>query len=219
MKQTKQYAYTNLGVNDRFPFHCSRCGKCCREVAGSVMAESLDLFRLARHLGQSTEAVMAQYTVPKMLSPGFPVLMLQTNGSDDACVFLKENCCSIQDAKPRICRMYPMNVDPGEDFQGVLIMDAYPHFHGEEHRAGDWLSENFTQEERGYLSLEYQFLKQIAPILNGIADRHKDEIVFHMLACRFLNFETAADFLPQYARNMARLKAELWRIAGEEGTK
>ncbi|MFR1480858.1 MAG: YkgJ family cysteine cluster protein [Hydrogeniiclostridium mannosilyticum] len=38
------------------------------------------------------------------------VFMLKTVGADDACIFLKDNRCTIHSVHPRACRTYPIAV-------------------------------------------------------------------------------------------------------------
>lgn len=40
----------SISPTDRVRFHCNRCGECCRHVEGSVLLDSLDGYRLAKHL-------------------------------------------------------------------------------------------------------------------------------------------------------------------------
>lgn len=35
---------------DRINFHCQLCGQCCRNLKDAVMVESLDAYRITRHL-------------------------------------------------------------------------------------------------------------------------------------------------------------------------
>ena len=82
-----------VNLSDRFPFKCRMCGACCRHVRESVPLESLDAFRLAKHLrdkGENVscvEDVLAAYAEPVLLSEnGYTVFMLKTVGADDACI-------------------------------------------------------------------------------------------------------------------------------------
>lgn len=100
-----------VGSKERFPFQCRRCGACCRHVKESVPLESLDAFRLARFLRdrgepiQCMDDVLAKYAIPVLLhESGYMVFMLSTVGPDAACVFLKDNKCTIHVAKPSITR-------------------------------------------------------------------------------------------------------------------
>lgn len=108
-----------VGSKEHFPFQCRQCGACCRHVKESVPLESLDAFRLAKYLRdrgepiQCMDDVLAKYAIPVLLhESGYMVFMLSTVGPDDACVFLKDNKCTIHVAKPRACRTYPISVGP-----------------------------------------------------------------------------------------------------------
>lgn len=89
---------------------------CCRHVKGSVVIEGLDAYRLARHLGMETADFMSQYTEPFILDDKlwYPIFSLRVKGNEDSCIFLKGTRCTVQEAKPRTCRLYPFWVEPNE---------------------------------------------------------------------------------------------------------
>ena len=115
------YGFQKVMPDDYFQFNCSRCGGCCRKVKDSIMVESLDLYRLARFLKMEMSDIILQYTDTTFLAWGFPVFMLKTTPPADACIFLKESRCSVQNAKPRACRLYPLGVGPDEDNPGTWL--------------------------------------------------------------------------------------------------
>lgn len=62
---------------------------------------------------RSIDDVLAAYAEPVLLhESGYLVFMLKTVGEDDACIFLKENKCTIHSVNPRACRTYPISVGP-----------------------------------------------------------------------------------------------------------
>lgn len=122
-----------VAPKEHFPFQCRQCGECCRHVKESVPLESLDAFRLARYLRdrgepiQCMDDVLAKYAIPVLLhESGYMVFMLSTVGPDDACIFLKDNKCTIHAAKPRACRTYPISVGPAEHggYEAYLSMSS-----------------------------------------------------------------------------------------------
>lgn len=128
-----------VAASDHFPFQCRRCGACCHHVSQSVPLEALDAFRLARYLRDRGEPinciddVLEKYTEPVLLhKSGYTVFMLRVVGPEDACIFLKDNCCTIHEVNPRACRTYPISVGP--DGHGgceqYLSMEQPQHFHG-----------------------------------------------------------------------------------------
>jgi Fe-S-cluster containining protein len=83
-------------------FKCTGCGKCCTGSPGYVFLSSTDLERLASHFSLSPEEFAANFTyrVDDKIS-----LIDQKDTSD--CIFLKNNQCSVYDARPVQCRTFP----------------------------------------------------------------------------------------------------------------
>ena len=77
-------------------YHCSCCGHCCRHIENCVMVESLDAYRMAKHLRNqhcgisSTDDVLLRYCEPMPLTDeGYPIYVLKTVGADATCIFLR----------------------------------------------------------------------------------------------------------------------------------
>lgn len=122
-----------IKTTDRFPFRCRQCGACCRRVRESVPLESLDVFRLAKFFRDSgakiwsIDDVLAEYAEPVLLhESGYLAFMLKTVGEDDACIFLKDNRCTIHDVNPRACRTYPISIGPNGkgDYEQFISVES-----------------------------------------------------------------------------------------------
>ena len=104
---------------DWVPFRCRLCGSCCRDLRGNLMPEQLDAHRLARFLRERGELEFMEdfytkYTYPDMLEGFFPIFLMNIAGPDDSCVFLENGRCSVYEARPRVCRLYPFTAFPGQ---------------------------------------------------------------------------------------------------------
>ena len=96
---------------DGIRFRCQGEGACCisRGKYGYVYLSFGDRKRLAAHLGLSTTAFTAKYTVKE---DGF----YQLKYDDKDCPFLKEQRCEVYAARPWQCRTWPFwpeNMDSG----------------------------------------------------------------------------------------------------------
>lgn len=78
---------------------CMSCANCCR-VATTQITER-DAERLARYLGLRLAEFLRDYTVESAV--GGRILKRNENG----CVFLEGNLCSVYDARPRTCELFP----------------------------------------------------------------------------------------------------------------
>jgi hypothetical protein len=93
-------------------FECTGCGACCRNhgEANYVFVKAPEIARLAKHLGLSDADFRARYTVR---------VGRQTSlaSSGTACIFLVENRCVVQAAKPDQCATWPFweeNIEKGK---------------------------------------------------------------------------------------------------------
>ena len=211
-----EHGYQKVSSGDYFSFDCDRCGDCCRNIKDSVMVECLDLYRLARFFGMEMSDVVLQYTNTAFLAWAFPVFMLKTKQHGDACIFLKASKCSVYQARPRTCRTYPLGVGPDDENPGewlnFIVSRKQHHFNGSRRLVGDWMSENFTPEDRAFVLADYNYTGELAKLMKNIDSRHEDGIIKLILYFKYTAYDMAEAFQPQYIRNMEQLKKRLQQI-------
>jgi uncharacterized protein len=83
-------------------FQCTGCGKCCTGSPGYVYLSEQDLYRLADHFQLSPHDFAKKYV--RKIEDQYALLDRQ--GSND-CIFLKENRCSVYEARPAQCKTFP----------------------------------------------------------------------------------------------------------------
>ena len=77
---------------------CTQCANCCR-VATTQISDR-DAEHLARFLGVKLAIFLSDYT--EVTEEG---RILKRN--EDGCVFLEGNLCSVYDARPQTCQLFP----------------------------------------------------------------------------------------------------------------
>jgi Fe-S-cluster containining protein len=162
-----------------------------------------------------TAEFAAQYTEAKTVAWGAPILLLKSKPIGDVCVFLKSGKCSIQAVKPRACRCYPLSVGSDDDMKNLIALKSLErdfHYVGREYHVEDWISANMDEESRQYVLTECRLLREIGGVLKRIPRNREDEVNRLMLLYRYFMFDTDSDFMPQYARNMARMKISLEKL-------
>ena len=209
IKNSKQVELT-----DRVRFRCTRCSACCRNVEGTVCIEPKDGYYLAKHLGITVPEFYEKYTTMFLLEGiEFPIFTLNTTGKDKACIFLKGKRCSVQDAKPQTCRMYPFWIGPDEKggFEYNFCTERKHHPKGSIVRVKDWMRDNFSDEEKDFLTEVARSLKEIAPLFNSLYRREdlQDTVLKKVLLYRHFMYETNEPFLKQFYLNNRLLKCEL----------
>lgn len=85
------------GVN----FKCTGCGNCCAKEPGAVFVTDEEISTMAHELNITKKVFLEKYT--RKLH-GRTALLERPNFD---CVFLKENRCSLYQARPKQCKTYP----------------------------------------------------------------------------------------------------------------
>ena len=206
MEQSKTLA-VSVSAKEFVTYQCSQCGHCCRRIEGCVMVESLDAYRMAKHLREqhcgvsSTDDVLLQYCEPTPLTDeGYPIYTLKTVGAEAACVFLQGNQCSIYAARPRTCRLYPFSAGPGErgrDFEYCLCFDDNQqyHFNGGKVLVKDWLYRNFPREDKEFLKQQYRIIPEIGKLMRRIPEELRRASVFKVLFYHYYSVDLDQPFL------------------------
>lgn len=78
---------------------CTQCANCCR-VATTQVTER-DVERLARFIGMRVSEFLRDYTVE---SPDEGRILKR---NENGCVFLENNLCSVYEARPQTCELFP----------------------------------------------------------------------------------------------------------------
>ena len=203
-------------------FKCTGCGDCCRHVKETVPVDSQDAFRIAKYLLETGEDIfcidqfLLEYATPALLNEcGYFVYFLKSVGEDDACVFLKDNRCTIHEAKPRACRLYPFMVEPNEsgEHRYLYSRERTHHFRGPIVETRSWMKKNFPKEDRAFMQADYSKVRLIAMLLKEIPENRITEAALHLQRLLYSEYELDTPFLEQFQRNQEKLLASLARMA------
>ena len=206
-----------VGMRERVPFQCSRCGGCCRNVRDSVMLEPYDAYRLTKHLCRDApevtiEDVLLRYSEMKPLSRGYNVFVLKTVNDSGICLFLQNNKCSVYTARPRTCRIYPFSVAPADGgirLQWFLCTERAEHF-GEGHiTPREWQRKYLPREEESILLAEFEAVREIGKLMRRVPEQRLVRAAAHVLLFSYDLYDLDQPFLPQYISNMEELKHQL----------
>lgn len=203
-------------------FKCVGCAECCRHVKESVPVSCQDAFYLAKHLRDTgmdiycIDQVLNEYAVPVLLDDcGYFVYFLKSVGKDDSCIFLNDNRCSVQKAKPLACRLYPFMVDPtgSGGFRYLYSREREHHFRGPLVETKNWMKRNLPQESRSFLQAEYAKAGLMGQYLKMIPENRKTEALLHFLRLRYSEYNLDQPFLEQFRCNQEKLLTILARMA------
>ena len=103
-ERKKLFKENKIGLEDKFDFKCTGCGKCCYNVDGITLTP-YDLFHMAAELKISVEDIINNYCERGIGSDSkIPIVIIKRG----KCPFLLDNKCRLNGNKPTICKLYPL---------------------------------------------------------------------------------------------------------------
>lgn len=217
-----------IGLDDKFRFSCKQCGKCCTERE-DILLTPFDLFRLSKKLNMTPNDFVEKYGETYIGdSSRMVIVRLKPRGSIRRCPLLKDRKCSVHDAKPRVCAMFPIGrafrLDPkkrGSDqistenieyiFNGVHCGNA------EEHTVREWF-EYFKIPIKDEFFVEWQkALTEISEIVHIAEKKFTMENMMNALwsaiyVLMYMRYDINQDFMPQFEKNRDALLAMMRTI-------
>ena len=206
-----------IGTDDPFKFHCTKCGKCCinRE---DILLTPRDLYNVAAQLKMTPEEVVNQYCDFYIGSDSrLPIVRLKPLGSVKRCPFLKDRKCSIHQAKPAVCAMFPIgrcvrttNI-PGEK---VCANDLTVEYifnkpgcgdDSEIHTVREWLgSFGIPLDDyffRRWNSLIMKLVEFVRTLEKSFSPDGMNMVWSSIYVTFYLGYDMARPFLPQFEEN------------------
>lgn len=107
-------ALPRVGLDDPFPFVCAGCGDCCR-ARRDIVLSGLDLYRLARRLRLPPAPVAEAFC--RETAGLLPGLCLKPSRRTGNCPFFEANACTVHEARPLACALYPLGQEIGREGQ------------------------------------------------------------------------------------------------------
>lgn len=88
---------------------CRGCSACCRGMGDSIVLDPMDVYRLEKKLGKTMQELLQEKRIGLRVVDGVILPHLAMMEQADHCSFLnEEGRCTIHDARPGFCRMFPL---------------------------------------------------------------------------------------------------------------
>lgn len=102
-----------IDIDETFCFKCNACGNCCRGRHNGIKGTEIvlsgpDVWRIMDYMNMTFEQILDKYLYilyDEELKLNVCTLRFKYSGS---CAFLKKGGCTIYDARPRTCAIYPI---------------------------------------------------------------------------------------------------------------
>ena len=196
-----------VGCND-----CQGCSKCCGGMGSSITLDPLDIYRLSAKLKQSFEQMLAGFVELNVVD-GIILPNIKMAEGKDHCSFLNtEGRCSIHDARPGICRLFPLGrFYENETFRYFLQVHECPKENKTKIKLRKWIDTENLQENERFVTEWHYFLKHFQnQIMAGMDEGRTKEISLYILNHFYIiGYDLTADFYPQFQARLAEAKKVL----------
>lgn len=214
-------SFPALMPGQAFQFACAGCGDCCRGREDIVLS-GYDLWRLCARLQLPprivVQAFCRQYMGEESRLPVVRLRPLKKEGNN--CPFLHNSSCTVHDAKPLVCALYPLGQQIETD--GTVRYYMQPtQCGGKVHRAvlEDYL-DRYDIRAREPLDVLWaqectelsKACKQLELLLGPVRIRMVQRRIWHVL---YLDYTYDEPFLPQFQANLIRIKALIRRLEAD----
>ena len=141
---------------------CKDCHACCVDMGGSIVLDPLDIFNMIRKLSVTFEQLLAEH-IELGVVDGIILPNIKMSGDNKNCRFLnEEGRCSIHDARPGICRLFPLGrIYEDRGFKYFLQVHECPKENKSKVKIKNWLSvENISAYEK-FINRWHYLLKDL----------------------------------------------------------
>ena len=227
------YDAWKIGLDDSFRFHCTECGKCCinRE---DILLTPRDLFNAAKALNMLPEAFVREYCEAYIGQDSrIPIVRMKPRGSVRRCPLLKDRRCSIHKAKPAVCALFPVGraiaFDRDSYNAGSILSSEIQYIinpvtcgdKSETHTVRSWLTDFGIPIQDAFFFKWHSFISEVSAFIHKVEEKVPEELLNTIWTTIYvhiyLDYDPAAEFMPQFEQNFDDLLKDIRMTAEKLG--
>ena len=205
-----------IGTDEHFHFHCKQCGKCCinRE---DILLNPKDLYNISKELGLAPRDTIAHYCEVYLgQNSRIPIVRLKPRGSIKRCPLLRDRKCSVHNAKPTVCALFPLGrsikldakeTDPNAIERARIQYIINPIECGdrsEEHTVREWVeSFGIPIHDNDFIAWQkalFSVRQQIVELEKMLPDKSMERVWSITYQALYLNYDIQEDFRKQFQK-------------------
>ena len=196
-----------LGCQD-----CAGCSSCCKGMGSSIILDPLDIFRISVKTGMPFEGLL-QAHIELNVVDGIILPNLKQTGLNEACAFLNaEGRCSIHEARPGICRLFPLGryYEDG-DYKYFLQVNECQKDNRTKVKISKWVDTPEYPKYKTYILKWHYFLNEVEEILatSGDEEYSKQCCMLILQAFYMKKYDDTRDFYEQFEERYRVVKEAL----------
>ena len=184
---------------------CSGCSDCCKGMGKTIILDPLDVCRLTQGLHVDFQQLIGSHLELNVVD-GVILPNLLEAGTEVVCTFLnKEGRCSIHDARPGFCRMFPLGrLYEDGTFSYFLQVNECPKENKTKVKVRRWLDTPELGKYEAFTTKWHYYLKEKQNAARESEDdAFRQQISMNILKLFYLlPYDGNTDFYTQFAARM-----------------
>lgn len=227
MLTPNEISKNTIGLDDEFRFKCRACGKCCKN-RDDILLNPRDLYNIARKLNQPIAQVALTYCEAYTgATSRLPIVRLKPLGPERVCPLLTGNRCSVHDAKPTVCALFPLGrvkmnpngepLTPSEPATtGYILQPISCGGTNQNQTVRKWLDRFGIPIDDTFFDLWNGAIVRLSILMRNTEKRVSPEafrmFTQYLTQSLYFNYDLALAFLPQFIANSANLEPVLEKL-------
>ncbi len=218
-----------IDLDTTFKFSCNQCGKCCIN-RDDILLTPLDVYCLSKELKMKPADMIKEYAdVYIGKDSDLPIVCLRPRGSIKRCRFLKDRKCSVHNAKPVVCALFPIGrlFEAGAngkiDCMNAEIQYIFTNPNcgtGETHTVREWLDMfNIPVDDIYFRKWGKAFMDISDGVIRVKKKMHDEESLqlFNNLLylIMYVKYDTKQEFMPQFENNIQEIMSLISQITAK----
>lgn len=203
------------GENDMVKADTNQCqgcrSVCCHGMGSSIVLDPYDICRLTRKLNKTFEALLEEHLELNVVD-GIILPNLKMAGMQESCAFLNDmQRCMIHDARPGICRLFPLGRYWEDDthFKYILQKNECHKPNLTKIKVKKWLDTQDLEKYNEFIVKWHCFLKEIQAAQKGLDDNQNKILTMYVLKTFFAVPYDMRDFYVQFEERMSKARKDL----------
>lgn len=141
---------------------CAGCHKCCTNMDQSIVLDPYDVYMLKNRLGQSFQQLLNNGYIELNMVDGLILPNIKMNGKNQCSFLNEEGRCSVHDARPGICRIFPLGrVYDGKGFSYFLQTGQCVRKNNAKIKVKKWIDAENINDNQAFISKWHYFIKHV----------------------------------------------------------
>ncbi|MBQ9764940.1 MAG: YkgJ family cysteine cluster protein [Lachnospiraceae bacterium] len=190
------------GINDMAKLgcmDCAGCSACCHGMGATIVIDPYDFYRMSGRLKMNFEQMLAKHLELNVVD-GVVLPNLRLSAEDEGCTFLNaEGRCTIHDARPGICRLFPLGrYYENHDYKYFLQVNECHKDNRTKVKISKWIDTPNYDKYRQFVIDWHYFLNDVEEKANSLGEQAKKYSLILLETFYMRAYDMEREFYEQY---------------------